>query len=333
MAICIGRRQFITALGGAAVAWPLAARAQGARAEKRIALLTPGRESDPTAQRVVSALPQRLEELGWHVTKNLVMTVRWGASDPTRAAQLAAEIINTAPDVILASNAISLVALRPLAGSIPIVFVQVPDPVGMGFVASFAHPGGTITGFTNYEPSIAGKQLQLLRQIAPRVRQVGVLLDPRDITNILYLPALKEAGPSADVTVAELPVPDDTEIDSVLAAFAAKPGCGLFVLPGPFALNHRERITTAIQLVSLPAMYWDRSFTALGGLASYGIDVADNYRRAAEYVDRILRGAKPADLPVQTPTKYDFVINLKTANTLGLTVSPGLLSIADELIE
>ena len=265
--------------------------------------------------------------------KDLTITVRSGFTDATRGAPLAAELMSAAPDVVLAVSPISVAALRPIAGTTPIVFVRVSDPVGLDFVASFAHPGGNITGFTSVEPSISGKWLQLLKQIAPGVMQVGQLIDPGNPSTPVFLSALKDAAPSVGVTLVELPVRDDPSIDRAIAEFAAKPGRGLLIVPSPFSIAHVETIITAVQRAALPAMYWDQSFVPLGGLASYGVDAPDNFRSAAGYIDRILKGAKPADLPVQNPTKFDFVINLKTAKGLGLTWPQSLLSTADQVIE
>jgi putative ABC transport system substrate-binding protein len=327
------RRKFLAGSGGAVIAWPFAAHAQGASGQKRVGILDTLAENDPQSQLKLTAFSRRLEELGWHDTKNLAITVKRGATGTAPTAR-AAELLNTAPDVILAVAATSVAALRPISGSIPIVFVQVPDPLGQGFVASFAHPGGNITGFTTFEASIAGKWLDLLKQVARNITEVGLLLDSRNIKeNAFFFPSTKEAARILAVTLVELSVQDDSEVDRAIAAFADEPGRGLLVPPSSFSLGYRQRIIAAAQRAALPSMYWDRSFTALGGLVSYGTDQPDNFRRAADYIDRILRGAKPADLPVQAPTKYDLIINMKTAKSLGLTVPQSLLVAADQVIE
>jgi putative ABC transport system substrate-binding protein len=281
----------------------------------------------------MSALRDGLDKLGWQDAKNLAITIKTGSRDPDTASRIATELLNENPEVILATNVINVAALRRVAGSIPIVFVQVNDPVALGFVASMANPGGTVTGFIGPQPSIAAKWLDWLKQIVPGVQEVGVLIQPENPANNAYMPVLRENAPRLGVNLVELPMLDDSQTDRELSAFAAKLDRGVIVITSPYSGFHRQQIVAGIERAALPAIYWDRSFALAGGLASYGLDVVDQYRQAARYVDRILKGAKPASLPVQAPNKFELVVNLKTAKTLGISLSPLLLTNADEVIE
>jgi putative tryptophan/tyrosine transport system substrate-binding protein len=327
------RREFITLLGSAAASWPLAARAQQADGTPRIAVLM-GLTNDAEGQARIRALLRGLQALGWAVGHNLRIEYRWAGGDADLMRAYAKELVAMTPDVILASGTPASTALNRETRSIPVVFVQVTDPVGSGFVESFAKPGGNMTGFTNYEDrTISGKWLEILKEMEPSVVQVAVIFNPTMIPMAAYLPALKVAARSAAVELFETPVPDSTEIERAIDAFAQKSNGGLIVLPDATTASHRELIIALAARHRLPAVYPNRFFAVDGGLISYGIDNIDMYRQAAAYVDRILKGSKVAELPVQTPTRYELVINLKTAKTLGLTIPPTLLARADEVIE
>jgi putative ABC transport system substrate-binding protein len=330
------RRDFITLLGGAA-AWPLTAGAQQGERMRRIGLLLPYEQGDPEAQARNAAIQEALKDLGWSEGRNVEYHFRWASNDIARLRASAAELVGLRPDVILAPSTIATEALRQATGTIPIVFVNILDPIGSGFVASLARPAGNLTGFATVEPSIGGKWLELLLAIAPAIKQVAILSSSTsfsmapggpltqtfDAAGLLF-PALK---------LVRAPVQDIAELDGVIAAQARTPGNGLIVAPEPFTSNHYQAITALAARHRLPAMYPYRFFAASGGLLSYGIDLVIQYRQAGTYVDRILRGARPADLPVQLPTKFELVINLKTAKALGIEVPPTLLARADEVIE
>jgi ABC-type uncharacterized transport system substrate-binding protein len=327
------RRNFIALLGGAAAAWPLAARAQQADGTPRIAVLM-GLTNDAEGQARIRALLQGLQVLGWAVGHNLRIEYRWARGDADLMRAYAKELVAMMPDVILASGTPASTALNRETRSIPVVFVQVTDPVGSGFVESFAKPGGNMTGFTNYEDrTISGKWLEILKEMEPSVRQVAVIFNPTMIPMAAYLPALKVAARSAGVELFETPVPDSTEIERAIDAFAQKSNGGLIVLPDATTASHRELIIALAERHRLAAVYPNRFFAVDGGLISYGIDNIDMYRHAATYIDRILKGSKVAELPVQAPTRYELVINLKTAKALGLDIPPKLLALADEVIE
>ena len=327
------RREFITLLGGAAVAWPLAARAQQPEQMRRIGVLTNLVADDPEAQARVGAFLQGLQELGWAVGRNMRIEYRWGAGDADRTRGYAAELVALAPDVILTSGASALAPLLQATRSVPVVFAQVPDPVGAGFVNSLARPGGNTTGFITYEYGLSGKWLELLTQIAPSVTRAAVIRDPAVSAGTGQWGAIQAVAPSVRVLVSPVNVRDAGEIERDVAAFARGSNSGLIVTASALAIRHRNLIVTLAARHRLPAVYYQRGFVTGGGLISYGPDFIDQYRRAAGYVDRILKGEKPSELPVQAPTKYELVINLKTARALGLEVPPSLLARADEVIE
>jgi putative tryptophan/tyrosine transport system substrate-binding protein len=327
------RREFITLSGGAVLAWPRSARSQQQERMRRVGVLIGTGENDPESKRRVEALHQGLLEAGWIEGRNIHVEYRFSGADAERMRRFALEIVSIAPDVIVVHSNDFLAALRQTSTSVPTVFVQVGDPVGGGFVASLAHPGGNLTGFTTFESDIGSKWLQTLKEIAPEVTQALVLLDANIVANLAYLNAAETAATSIGMSVISGAIRDASEFEPVIARFADQPQGGLVVLPSPLTGVNREKIIAFAANYRLPAIYAFRFFTLSGGLASYGVDTADLYRQAASYVDRILKGAKPGDLPVQQPTKYELVINHKTAKTLGLIVPPTLLSRADEVIE
>jgi putative tryptophan/tyrosine transport system substrate-binding protein len=325
------RREFITLLGGAAAAWPLAARAQQHERMRRIGVLMNVASDDAEGQARLAAFHQGLQELGWTVGHNVRIDYRWGGADAERFRRGAAELVALAPDAILASGTPSVAALQQATGGTPIVFANVTDPVGAGFVASLAQPGGNATGFTALEYGVSAKWLELLKEIAPHVTRVAVL---RDLTiGIGQLAAIQAVAPALGVELTPLGLRDANEIERAVTAFARGSNDGMIVPPSTLALAHRELIAKLAVRHRLPAVYGFRYYVAIGGLVSYGPDTIDPFRRAAGYVDRILKGEKPADLPVQAPTKYELVINLKTAKALGLEVPAAVLARADEVIE
>ena len=326
------RREFITLLGGAAV-WPLGARAQQPERMRRVGVLNSIAADDPQSQRRMTAFVQGLQQLGWTEGRNVRIEIRWGAGDSGRLRQYAAELVALAPDVILAVTVSSMVPLQKATSTVPIVFTQVTDAVGAGFVESLSRPGGNATGFSLSEYGFSTKWLELLKQIAPRVTRAGVLRDPSNPSGIGLLAAMQGAAPALDVEVNPLGVRDVGEIERVIAAFAQKPNGGLIVVPTALTVINRQLIINLAAQHRLPAVHPYRYFVESGGLMSYGADELEQYRLAAGYVDRILKGEKAGDLPVQTPTKFELMINLKTAKTLGLDVPPPLLAIADEVIE
>jgi putative tryptophan/tyrosine transport system substrate-binding protein len=328
------RREFITLFGGAAAAWPVAARSQQGERVRRIGVLMNLAADDPEAQTRLAAFHQGLQEAGWAVGRNLRIEIRWGAGDADRFRRYAPELVALAPDVILATSGTTTVPyLLQATRSVPIVFTQTPDPVGAGFVASLAHPGGNITGFTQFDYSIGGKFLELLKEIAPRVRHAVVLRDAGDPAGIGQWAAIQTAAPSFGVELRPVDVRDASEIERGLTAFARGSNGGLIVTASAPAAVHRDLIVALAARHLLPAIYPFRYFVVGGCLISYGPDTVDPFRRAAGYVDRILKGEKPADLPVQAPTKYDLVINLRTAKALGLEIPSSVLARADEVIE
>jgi putative ABC transport system substrate-binding protein len=330
----LGRRQFITLIGGAAAAWPLAARAQKAERERRMGVLMHLPEDDPEAQARIRALLAALQQLGWSEGRNLRIDYRFGAADVDRARRYAAELIALVPDLIQASGTGPMAAVHEATPTVPIVFAQVPDPVNAGFVDSLARPGGNATGFSVFEEyGSSGKWLELLKEIAPQVTRVAVLRDPTIAAGIGQTGAIQSVAPSLGVQVSPVGVRDASEIERTIAAFGHGTNGGLIVLGAPLAIMQRDLISTLAARHRLPAVYPVRLFVVAGGLISYGPDSIDPYRRVAGYVDRILKGEKPADLPVQNPTKFELVINLKTANALGLDVPSTLLARADEVIE
>jgi putative ABC transport system substrate-binding protein len=328
----IVRREFITLLGGAA-AWPLAARGQQSGGMRRIGLLDNLAENDPEGKVRHAAFLQALQELGWLEGRNLLVDYRWTAGDAGSGQKYAAELAALAPDVILATGSAGLAPLLQVTRTIPIVFTIVPDPVGAGFVDSLSRPGGNATGFSQFEYGLSGKWLELLKELAPGVTRAAVLREPGLTAAIAQFAALQAVAPLLRVELVPLNLRDAGDIERSVAEFARSSADGLIVTSGPLAAVHRDLIIAAAVRHKLPAVYSSRFWAANGGLISYGPDFVDQYRLAARYVDRILRGEKPADLPVQVPTQYELVINLKTAKLLGLTVPPTLLARADEVIE
>jgi putative ABC transport system substrate-binding protein len=326
------RRAFITLLGGAAAAWPLAARAQGERV-RRIGALMSTTADDPEGQARIAAFQQGLQQFGWMIGRNVRIDSRWPAGDSERLRRYAAELVALSPDVILATGSAAAEPLLQATRTVPIVFVIVPDPVGAGFVNSLARPGGNATGFIQFEYGISGKWLELLKQIAPGVTRAAILRDPAISGGIGQFGAIQAVAPSLGVEVSPVNVRDPDEIERAIADFARSPNGGLTVTGSGLAFVHRHLIIALAAKHRLPAVYFQRTLVADGGLISYGADLLDQYRRAASYVDRILKGEKPADLPVQTTTRYELVINLKTAKTLGLAIPPSVLARADEVIE
>jgi putative ABC transport system substrate-binding protein len=323
---------FITLLGGAA-AWPLAAWAQQGERMRRVRVLLGLVADDPEGQARLARYQQALQQLGWIEGRNLRIDIRWGGGNADDVRKYAAELVAIGPDVILATASFSTGALLQATRSVPIVFTNVPDPVGAGFVESLARPGGNVTGFMGFEYGMSGKWLELLKEVAPGVTRVAVLRDPALPAGIGQLGAIQAAAPSLRIEVSAVNVRDTSEIEHAIAAFARTANGGLIVTQSALATIHRELIVTLAARHRLPAVYNNRNFVTAGGLVSYGDDLANQDRLAAGYVDRILKGEKPADLPVQAPTKYQLVINLKTANALGLEVPPTLLARADEVIE
>jgi putative ABC transport system substrate-binding protein len=327
------RRQFLALLGSAAAAWPLAARAQQGERVRRIGVLMPYAADDPQGQTRLLAFAQTLAQSGWIDGSNVRIDIRWGAGDPERMRRNAAELAALAPDVILTAGSATTGPLLQATRAVPIVFVQIAEPVGAGFVETLARPGGNATGFMLYEYGIGGKWLELLKEIAPGVKRVAFLQNRAIPAGPGHFGAMQASAPSLGVEVRPINVPDADEIEHAISAFARSSNGGLIVAAGAAAFYHRD---VAIKLAAqhqLPALYSDHAFVAEGGLIAYGPDRVDSFRRAAGYIDRILKGEKPADLPVQAPTKYKLVINLKTAKTLGLDVPPTLLARADEVIE
>jgi putative tryptophan/tyrosine transport system substrate-binding protein len=326
------RRDVITLLGGAAVTWPLSASAQQPERMRRIGILLPAASDDPIFQPRVGAFLQGLALLGWAIGRNVRIDTRWSAGDVERIRKGVADVVALAPDVILAHGALTVVPLLQATRTVPIVFPFAVDPVGAGIINSLARPGGNVTGFMTSEFSLSGKRLELLKQIAPSVTRVAVLRDTT-IAGTSEFAAIQAVAPSLRVEVNSVNLRDAGEIERAVTAFARSSNGGLIVTTTAAAGLNRDLIVTLAARHKLPAVYPERSFVAAGGLISYGPDVIDQYRRAAGYVDRILKGEKPADLPVQAPTKYETVLNLKTAKTLGLTIPPGLLATADDIIE
>jgi putative ABC transport system substrate-binding protein len=327
------RREFITLLGGAAL-WPLRGLAQPGQRVRRIGVLMGPAETDPEGQERAGAFREALEKLGWTDGLNLRIDYRWVAGDTARATTYASELVDLAPDAIMANGTAQLAASQRATKSIPIVFAQVSDPVGGGFVASIAQPGANITGFTDFEYAFAVKWLELLKEIAPDTARVAVIYDPNNPNSGKFLPHIEGAQSLFGVNVLRAPVRDDADdVSRAIDAFAgAQPG-GLIVLPNVPAIIHRELIFARAAHHRLPAVYPYRAFALSGGLTSYGVDVLDMYRGAASYVDRILKGEKPANLPVQFATKFEFVVNLKAARALGLTLPTSMLLRASEIIE
>jgi putative tryptophan/tyrosine transport system substrate-binding protein len=327
------RREFITLLGASAAAWPLAARAQQGERMRRVGLLMSTAANDPESRARVAALLQGLQELGWIDGRNVRVEYRWGEGATGQIRDYAAELVALAPDVIVANGSPAVEPLQRMTTSLPIVFVNVIDPVGAGFVASLARPGGNATGFTLFEYGISGKWLELLKEIAPHVTRVAVIRDPTQSSGIGQFAGIQAMAPSFGVELTPVNVRDAGEIEREITAFARGSNGGLIVTGNVGALVYRDVIIALAARHRIPAVYALRYHVTSGGLISYGPDTVNPYRRAAAYVDRILRGEKPADLPVQAPVKYELVINLTTAKVLGLEVPPTLLARADEVIE
>jgi putative ABC transport system substrate-binding protein len=331
MSICLRRRDFIAALGGAA-AWPLAARAQQGNRVRRIGVLWPGDENDLVTKTNVSAFTQALAELGWTNGRNVRMDLRYAGGDINRIRALAAELVGLQPDIMLTTSTAATVAVQRETRTIPIVFANVVDPVPSGNVARLDRPSGNATGFANNEASLGGKWLELLSEIAPGLKRAAMMLNPETDPLSAFMPSFETAARSLKIVPIMTPVHSDIEIETAINALGREPGGGLFVL-GSFMLAHRASIISAAARNKVPTVSPNAVFVRDGCLLSYGADQVDISRRAASYVDRILRGEKPGDLPVQFPTKFEMVVNLKTAKALGLAVPPSIMLRADEVIE
>jgi len=328
------RREFIALLGAVAAARPVVAHAQPADQIRVIGVLMGSRDTDPVSQARLTAFRNALQELGWTEGRNARFEVRWSAGDIDRVRSYAAELVKLAPDVILCYGTSAIAALKPATHSIPIVFVIVNDPVAQGYVPSIEHPGGNITGFSFIDYSMIGKALGLLKELAPAVTRIGFMFNPDDYPYYeLYLRSFQQQRAALSLDVTAMRVHTEAEIESAITPFAAVPGGGLIAVPSTFNTVHRQAIIEQAMQRRLPAVLPFREAVVEGGLMCYGPDQTDIFRRSASYVDRILKGANPGDLPVQAPIKFEFVINLKTAKTIGLTVSPNLLAIADEVIQ
>ena len=327
------RREFITLLGGSAIAWPLAARAQQPERMRRVGVLMGYPEGDKQAQAGVSALRKGLQNLGWIEGQNIHSDYRWAGPDPEKARTYAKELAGMSPDVIVSSTNQVTAIVQHETRTIPIVFAFVGDPVGSGFVQSLSRPGGNLTGFANFENSIGSKWLELLRELAPKAKRVGFIYCPSAAPNVGFFHAAQTAAPASGVALIPLPVNDAIDIERGVTAFAAEPDGGLIVAPHAVTLGNRDLIEGLALKYRLPAVYSDRYFADSGGLVSFGNNTPDLFMRAASYIDRILKGAKPAELPVQLPTKFELIVNLKAAKAIGLSVPPTILSRADDVIE
>jgi putative ABC transport system substrate-binding protein len=326
------RREFITLLGGAA-AWPLATRAQQGDPARRISVLAPWDENDPAGKPPVSALTQALADLGWTDGRNVGMDLRPARGDINLMRALARELVGLQPDIIVTAGTAATTAVQRETRTIPIVFVLVADPVASGFVPNLNHPGGNITGFANHEASLGGKWLELLSEIAPGLNRAAIMFNPDTAPVSTYMPSFEMAARSLKVAPITAPIHSEAEIETAIAALGREAGGGLVVMPDAFMTVHRAPIITAMARNNVPAVYYLSPFARDGGLLFYGVDQVDPFRRAASYVDRILRGAKPGDLPVQFPTKFEMVVNLKTAKALGLAVPRSIRLLATEVIE
>jgi putative ABC transport system substrate-binding protein len=327
------RRDFVKGIVGSATAWPLAARAQQSKPMRRVAALMPYAANDPQTQNRNAAFLQGLQQLGWTVGQNVQIEYRWSAGNEDDTRKYAAELVALSPDVIFVSGAAAVEPLRRLTRSVPIVFVSVPDPVGAGFVDSLARPGGNITGFTPFDYGIGAKWLEVLKEIAPNTTRAAVLRDPNITAGTGQWGAIQSVSPSFAIEVSPINLIEPAEIDRAIAAFARSPNGGLIATGSALTVARRDLIIALAARYRLPAVYYDRYYVAGGGLISYGSNNVEQFRLVAAYVDRILKGEKPGDLPVQAPTKYELVINLKTAKALGLSVPQSLLARADEVIE
>jgi putative tryptophan/tyrosine transport system substrate-binding protein len=327
------RREFVTLLGGTALTWPMAARAQQPERMRRIGVLLSTAADDPESSARTASFLKGLQQLGWIEGRNLRIDIRWAAGDAELYRKYAAELVALAPDVILASSSPTVAALQAATRTVPIVFAHAVDPVGAGFVDSLARPGGNATGFVLFEYGISAKWLELLKEIAPALKRVAVLRDSTTAAGMGQFGAIQSVAPSFGMEVNPVSLRDPGEIERGITAFAASPNGGLIITAAPLGTLYRELIIALAARHKLPAIYSSRFFAADGGLVYYGPDLTDQYRRAAGYVDRILKGEKPANLAVQAPTKYELAINLKTARALGITVPPSVLARADEVIE
>jgi ABC-type uncharacterized transport system substrate-binding protein len=328
------RREFVTLVGGAAVSWPITSHAQQSDKTRLIGVLMGYAESDRTARSEVAALRTGLAKLGWTEGNNLRIELRWGNADPDRIRTLAKELVDLQPDVILSQSTLVTGALARETRTIPIVFVNVGDPVASGFAASLARPGGNITGFTVETPAHGGKWVELLKEITPRTVRMALLFNPATAVPLqFFMLSIQAAASSLAIQISNAPVHATDEIEGVIAAQARNPGGGLIVMPDTFNVENRESIIALAVRHGVPAIYYNRIFTESGGLITYGTDFVEQFRQVPEYINRILKGEKPADLPIQAPTKFELVINLKTAKALDLDVPPLLLGRADEVIE
>jgi len=328
------RRDVITLVGGAAVMWPLAARAQQPQRTSRIGVLMGYAESDREGQANIAAFQGGLQKLGWTEGRNIRIDTRWAAADADLMQRFAKELVALQPDLILSQNTPTTAAMLQQTRTIPIIFANVSDPVGSGFVAGLPRPGGNVTGLIDMAGSMGGKWLELLKEVAPRIARVAFLFNPATAPFAeYYLNHFKAAAASFAVEAIAAPVRDTSELESVVAAQAREPNSGLIVMPEAFMNVHRAEVTSLAARYRLPAVYPRRFFAELGGLLSYGNDQSDNFRRAATYVDRILKGANPGDLPIEQPIKFELIINLKAAKALGLAIPPSILARADEVIE
>jgi putative tryptophan/tyrosine transport system substrate-binding protein len=331
----MNRRELISLIGGVGAAWPLASRAQEPSRVRRVGVLLALVDSDPEGQPRIAAFQRELENLGWTDGRNIQIEYRWASGDAERFRVLAAELVATRPDVLVAHATPSAEALARETRTIPIIFVLVTDPVERGFAASLAEPGGNVTGFTIFEPSMGAKWVEFLKELSPRLARVGLLLNPATAPGrgTTYFPSIEAAARSFGIDPIRAAVSDAAQIEDAIATFSRRPDSGLIIVPDIFMMNHRELITALARRHALPAVYPFRYFAEAGGLISYGIDAPDLFRRAANYVNQVLRGAKPSSLPIQQPDKFELVINMKTAKSLGLNVPRILLVRANEVIE
>ena len=327
------RREFIKVLGGAAAEWPVAARAQQPDSVRRVGILISGAEADPEMQARVAAIRKRLDTFGWSEGRNIRIDIRFGEGDPGRYSSLARTLVALQPDAVIAYSTPIAAALRSETRTIPIVFVNVSDPIGSGLVASLARPGGNLTGLMLYEEGITGKWLALLKEITPRLTRAALIANPKTTPYDYFVRAATTAASSLAIEVVPSPIENVADIERVIESLARLPNGGLVFLPESTSIQHRDLVVALAARHRVPAVYAFRFFVAAGGLMSYGTEIIEQYREAASYIDRILRGANPADLPVQAPSKYQTVLNLKTAKALGLEVPPSLWSRADEVIE
>ena len=334
MASYIERREFLATLLGSAAAWPLAARAQQGAPMRRIGVLMGFAESDPNAQHLVAAFRSALANLGQMEGSNVLVELRWAAGDTSKMRTFARELVELRPDVIVAQTTPVLRAVANETRTIPIVFTVVSDPIGMGLAANITRPGGNVTGFMDAEPAIGGKWVQLLKDILPHIVSASLLFNPATAPSLkFYLPSIKDAASALAIEVSEAPVRSRDEFEGIIAAQAQNPGSTVIVMPDGFNTTHRDLIIGLMAHHRVPAIYFNRYFAESGGLIGYGVEFTELFRLAAGYVDRILRGNKPGELPIQLPTKFELAINLKTAKALGLTIPTTLLATADEVIE